>query len=356
MADRSRNVLLCGFGAFGAQHAAAWKKIEGTTLSVCEPDEGGRARAIAAGIPEERVIAEIDAGLEGADLVDIVATPGAHLDLCRKALKAGKPIMVEKPAARTVKDADDLAGLVDRHALPVQVGMILRCHPLTVRAVDMLAEGVIGDLKAIEGEFCGWKRMRPDASLVENDGVHFLDLMRYLAGKPIAALDAEGRTYLGGEAPDDISVSLRLGNDICATLRLGVVAGGDIDDPFVPGAVTRKTLRLVGTGGIVELDFNRNRLFHAPVEYRRSPGGWTPAPGDMLWRQVRGASPVELIATTARHFLAALDGSRDVLCNVEQGTQETTRVFAAIETALQRQAPPMIAVEHGTSRTERQRA
>lgn len=349
MADARRRVLICGYGAFGALHAAAWRQMGGDiALMVADPGEEARARARADGIAEADIGAESVALMERADLVDIVAPPAHHLPLVLQALDRGKPVLVEKPAVRTVGEAEVLVGKVAATGLAVQVGLVLRCHPLTGRARALLTEGAIGNLLAFEGDFSGWKRMRADASILENDGVHFLDLMRFLAGAPPVAVDARAASRLGGAVADDIRIELAFGNGISGHLRLGILAGGETEDPFVPGALTTKRLRLIGDKGNLVLDFNRNRLFHGEVGYAPAPGGWNVSPGAMRWEQVPSATPSALLARSFQVFLDAAAGRGEPLCPVREGTWELARVLAGIERALARPVPASIAIGEGS--------
>ena len=227
----------------------------------------------------------------------------------------------------------------------MQVGFVLRCHPLTLRAGALLAEGAIGRLLSVEGDFSGWKRMRADSSIIENDGVHFLDLMRHLVGAPVRAADARAASLLGGRRADDIRIALSHENGVTGHLRLGVLACGETEDGFMPGAVTTKRLRLIGDGGNLVLDFNRNTLTHAQVAYEESAGGWNVTPGAIVCEQVVGVTPVSLLAASFDVFMAASAGSGPVLCPAGEGALEMACLLEAIDRALARPPAPPIELE-----------
>jgi len=329
----SRTVLLAGFGAFGALHADAWRQLPDIRLLLAEPDEVARARALHAGFAEDDVVDDVAKALDRVDLVDIVSPPETHLPVARAALARNRPVLIEKPATRTRADA---LGLIEAAgATPVQVGLVLRAHPLVQRARALLAEGAIGPLLFLSGDFSGWKRMRADSSLLENDGVHFLDLMRHLADSPVAEVDAVSWSRLGGDRADDIRIDLRHANGLTAELRLGLPRGGEVEDTFVPGAVTRKTLTLCGTAGTLSLDFNAGRLYLGEVEYSPAPGGWAVAPASRRW-EAASATPVSLLTACFIRFLDCLDHGRPPLCDAAQRALELARVMAAVDRALAR--------------------
>ena len=341
MAER---VLICGFGAFGELHARAWRRFDpGISLMVADPSEQARARAGQLGIVADAIASDPAALMDRADIVDIVAPPAFHLPLALQALQAGKPVMIEKPAVRTVAEArrlHDAAG-----ALPVQVGLVLRAHPLVAEAAALLAAGEIGSLLAIEGDFSGWKRMRADSSLTENDGVHFLDLMRHLAGAPIAEVGARSWSLLDSDVADDIVVEPRFANGVSGRLRLGVLVAGATEDAFVPGAVTTKTLTLIGRAGNIAVDFNRNRLVLSRVRYTRSAGGHEVTPLSVSSRSALDVSPEALLSRSFGLFLDAVRGGAPVMCDVRQGALELAATLAAIDTALADQPRMSVPVE-----------
>ncbi len=330
----TRTVLIAGYGAFGALHAAAWSRLPGIALRVADAEAAARVRAVADGIAPEAVFADLAAAMAGADIVDIVTPPDAHVDVAEMALARGLPVLIEKPATRTLAEALRLQRLA--HGIPVQIGLILRAHPLTLRARALLAEGAIGRLISMSGDFSGWKRTREDSSLVENDGVHFLDLMRHLAGSPIASIDAVGHARLGGALADDIRIDTIHASGVTGELRLGLVRGGTVADSVVPDAQTRKELMLCGDGGLLHLDFNRNRLTKAAVRYAATPGGWHPHPGALETEEMGDTSTVDLLRASFAAFLDTLDHGTPPLSGVAEGAVDLARVTDAIATALAR--------------------
>ncbi len=200
-------VLICGFGLFGELHARAWRRLDpAIRLMVADPSQAALNRAAQLGIPAEGLSTDAASLVGRADMVAVVAPPALHLPLALMALEAGKPVLIEKPAVTTVAEAQALMGAIKD--VPTQIGMVLRAHPLVTQAKAMLASGEIGELVAIEGNFSGWKRMRADSSLVENDGVHFLDLMRHFAGHAIEAVSASSWSRLADDVVDDIVIEL----------------------------------------------------------------------------------------------------------------------------------------------------
>ncbi|MBL4629442.1 MAG: Gfo/Idh/MocA family oxidoreductase [Roseicyclus sp.] len=330
----TRTVLIAGFGAFGALHAQAWRDVPGMTLRVLDPDGAARARAAASGVPAGAIFADLEPALDRADIVDVVSPPATHMQVALAALDRGLPLLIEKPATPTVSEAQTLRAAAGQ--VPVQIGLILRAHPLSIRAREHLEKGDIGQLLSMSGDFSGWKRMCADCDLVANDGVHFLDLMRHFADSPIATVDGTSDARLGGTHADDIRIEVRHGNGIAGDLRLGLLRGAEVADSIVPGAVTRKELTLCGDRGMLHLDFNRNWLVHGTVTYSATAGGWRADPGKLTRVELPPVTPVSLLNASFQRFLSCVEDGQPPLCNLAEGAVELAQVCDAVALALSR--------------------
>ena len=115
---------IAGAGHFGRYHAlkvAASDRAE--LIGIHDPDEE-RARAVGWEAGTESM--NLTALLAAADAMIIAAPADAHHALASVALRAGKHVLVEKPIAATLAQADDLAALAAEHGLVLQVGHLER--------------------------------------------------------------------------------------------------------------------------------------------------------------------------------------------------------------------------------------
>jgi predicted dehydrogenase len=324
----SPTVLLCGFGAFGRQHAQAWREAApDMRLLVADPGKAAQAAAREAGCAVEDIAARPEDLISRADLVDIVTTSHEHYRLARAALDAGKPVIIEKPAVKTVDEAEDLAARAAGQGIPAQVQFVLRAHPLVIRAGRLLADGAIGRLVGMDAVFTGWKRMRADATLLENDGVHMLDLMRLFAGAAPDSFEVTGDRLLGGPIPETVHARLGYPGGARGYLRLGIMFGGKQPDAYLAGSLTTKTLALIGDAGSIAFDFNADTMDLTDISYRATEGGHTPTIGAMRQERVVNITPVVLLAECFRRFLGAMAGTDAVLCDLDQGAVEMTRLL-----------------------------
>ncbi|MFM2068192.1 MAG: hypothetical protein RLZZ584_3101, partial [Pseudomonadota bacterium] len=127
-------LLLIGAGAVGRMHLARCLRHPGIrVLGVVDPTEAGRAVALDAGLPcwaghEEALAATHPAAA-------IVATPNTtHVDIAMACLDRGVAVLVEKPVADTLAQAERLVAHAARTDVPVLVGHQRRHNPILKRA------------------------------------------------------------------------------------------------------------------------------------------------------------------------------------------------------------------------------
>jgi predicted dehydrogenase len=324
----SPTVLLCGFGAFGRQHARAWREVApGMRLLVADPGEAAREAAREAGCAPEDIAENAEDLIPRSDLVDIVTTSHEHYRLARVALDAGKPVIIEKPAVKTLTEARDLVTRATSGNLAAQVQFVLRAHPLVLKARQLITDGAIGRLVGMDAVFTGWKRMRPDATLLENDGVHMIDLMRYFAGTAPKSFEVIGDRLLGGPIPETVHARLGYPGGVKGYLRVGIMFGGKQPDAYLAGSLTTKILTLIGDEGSIALDFNADTMDVTEISYRVTEGGHTPTIGAMYQERVVNVTPTVLLVECFRRFMEAIAENQPVLCDLEQGAVEMTRLL-----------------------------
>ena len=182
---------IVGCGLIGRKRLASLPA--GAVRMVCDLDLA-RAEALArtAGCPATD---QLDVLLAQADIqAVIVATLNGSLsEIATRAVQAGKDVLVEKPAARTVAELDALATAAHAHDRLVRVGYNHRYHPALLKAREIVDSGALGPLMFIRGRYghggrVGYDReWRADPQLsgggeLIDQGVHLIDLAGWFLG------------------------------------------------------------------------------------------------------------------------------------------------------------------------------
>ena len=155
----------------------------------------------------------------------IVATPHTQrVEIITAAAQAGKHVFTEKPLALNKRDAIACVKACADNKVTLAVGYNWRCQPALQEIKRMLADGRLGKLLHIEGNFCGpsvyrfgpdhWRLDRAEgpAGGMTGRGVHVVDAMLYLAGR-IDTVHAQSlRRVLDYGIDDTTSMLLRFKN------------------------------------------------------------------------------------------------------------------------------------------------
>jgi predicted dehydrogenase len=145
-ANKRVTVGLIGCGGQGAGLARAFSKIAQVAY-VCDPDPAQRRR-VHAEVGAQHSVEDLRRVLDdpAVDAV-VIATPDHwHAPAAILACEAGKHVYVEKPQSHNLQESRWLVDAARRHQRVVQHGTQSRSSPLIANAVQMLREGVIGDV------------------------------------------------------------------------------------------------------------------------------------------------------------------------------------------------------------------
>jgi len=159
---------------------------------------------------------EAMAGEAPIEAVVVATGDRFHAQNACEALRAGKPVLVEKPLAQSFGDLRAIAQLKQETGLPLGTYLEMRFNPLHRRAAEIIASGEIGRVLAggvidhvgrDRAQFFARARTRSrDAvvSLVLQKGVHSLDLLNgYMGASPRRVSACGGLLHFGGDAPAD---------------------------------------------------------------------------------------------------------------------------------------------------------
>jgi predicted dehydrogenase len=186
----------------------------------------------------------------------IVATvEDQHRQPCLAAFAAGAGVLVEKPLATTIADAEAIVAAAGTANRPLLTGHVLRFDARYVRLHDTVLSGAIGDpltlyARRLNG-VAAQDRLRGRCSLPLFLGVHDYDVVRWVTGSDVAEVVARARRgFLAdrGMPVEDANVALlTLANGALATVELGWI----LPDTHPTGFDQR--LDVNGSRGRVEL-------------------------------------------------------------------------------------------------------
>jgi predicted dehydrogenase len=154
---------------------------------------------------------------ENIDAV-IIATPDhCHIVDAIDAMRAGKPVLCEKPMATTIEDCDAMLRVQQETGTPLRVAFNLRHHPMYQAMHDIARSGDLGRITTVwvrhfvgEGGnffFQDWHSLQKNVtSLLLQKATHDFDLIHFLSGSYTKRVCGIGhRTHFGGNKPNDLT-------------------------------------------------------------------------------------------------------------------------------------------------------
>jgi predicted dehydrogenase len=237
----SVGVGLVGAGAWGANVARAFSGASGARLRwICDLDAGRLARAQAAH-PLVRTTASLDELLADplVEAVAVAVDSHRHHPVARRALEAGRHVLVEKPMALSVSDAADLCAVARGAGRVLMVGHVLLHHPAVLRARELIAAGELGEIVYLHATRVGPGKIRAGECAWWSLAPHDVAVTLYLFGALPVSISATG-AGLRPERPDAAFATLRFADRRAAHVHVSRLAPEWHRTITVVG--TRKTL------------------------------------------------------------------------------------------------------------------
>jgi UDP-N-acetyl-2-amino-2-deoxyglucuronate dehydrogenase len=327
MRDRLRFAVV-GAGVIGRQHALVIDQLADRIELVAVVDEDVE-RAVelagaAGGTPFRRLAETID----DVDVVVVCTPTGQHGEVAIEALRAGKHVIVEKPAEVTVEKTDEIIEAQRKAGTLVTVISQHRFDPATEVALAAIGRGdlgrVVSGIASIDwwrsqdyydsGQWRGTWALDGGGALM-NQGVHTVDLLVAALGEPVEVFAYTGTLAHERIETEDVAAGVvRFASGALGVLHATTAA--------YPGLSAR--LQVHGDRGSVVIDNDRLVYFGSAPAADDGPG---PAAGSDP-RQMSDAHRLQYL-----NFLAALDGTEELRVDLETNRRSISVITGAYESA-----------------------
>jgi len=278
MIDRPRMAVI-GLGKYGRNHVLAYSDYSACDLRmVCDIDVA-RAEAMGKEFGVEWTCNVDEVLAAGIDAVGIATPDYAHTDVATRCLEAGKSVLVEKPLATSVAEAEGLLAAAEAAGVVAMVDFQNRWHPTFLQVRQLVEEGKIGrpsmgyvrlsNSITVAEEWLSWaSRSGPEWYLLS----HSLDLMCWiLEDTPVSVYAVGSKGVLRGrgiDCWDELQALVRF-RDSFVTFESSWIA------PAGAPSVLDAQVSLYGDAGKVEFDWDYAGLSYVGerLEYPWAAGG-----------------------------------------------------------------------------------
>jgi predicted dehydrogenase len=187
-------IAVLGCGYWGSNHVRTLKAL-GALHAVSDLNEA-RAQGFAA----EQDVAAIapDALFEHKEIDAIVMAlpPQFHAEAAIRAVEAGKHVLVEKPIALTVTDAERAVAAARARKRVFMVGHVLRYHPAFEKLQSLIGEGELGEVKYIHSHRLGLGKFHTENDALWDLAPHDLSMILAITGEAPVDVRGEGAAVL----------------------------------------------------------------------------------------------------------------------------------------------------------------
>lgn len=205
-------VGLFGVGHLGKFHLANWQQISGVeVVGFYDPSDKAAQEVsekfqLARFVDPERLMDVIDAA-------DIVAPTNYHFELCKKAIRKGKHVFVEKPLANTMEEARELMKLSKESNIKMQVGHVERFNPAFLALENINLNPMFIEVHRL----AQFNPRGTEVSVILDLMIHDIDIILSLVKSEVRYIAANGVNVMT-ETPDIANVRMEFHNGCVANL------------------------------------------------------------------------------------------------------------------------------------------
>ena len=337
--DRTR-IAVAGAGYIGQAHIGAARQSASVRLSaVVDPSSAARPIADAAGVPLYASLAELFAANAPDGIV--LATPNPlHVPQALECIAARIPMLLEKPIAPTVAEAESLVRAADAARARILIGHHRAHSPIMAKAREVVDSGVLGRLVAVMGSATflkpdqyfadgPWRREIGGGPILLNM-IHEVHNLRMLCGEIVAVQAFASHAVRGFPVEDTVAINLRFESGVLGTFMLSDTAAcarsweqTSQENPAYTSYADEDCYVIAGTNGSLSVPTMRLKTYARPED--RS--WWKPFEVGVV--AIQRDDPIR---RQMEHFGAVVRGEEEPLVTARDGLANL-RVTEAIVAA-----------------------
>ncbi|MCX9010287.1 MAG: UDP-N-acetylglucosamine 3-dehydrogenase [Candidatus Methanoperedens sp.] len=293
-----------GAGAMGQNHLRIYSEMQNVELAgICDTDST-RAEYLAKKYGTKPYFDHKKLLEQGLDGVSIAVPTTLHARVALDTIDSGTHLLVEKPVADNLENADVIINAAHDAKVKLMVGHIERYNPAVTRLKEIIGSGMLGKIVSISSRRVGPYNPRiRDVGIIMDLGVHDVDVISYLYGRKIN----EVYTIAGSDIhsfEDHASILLRCDNNLSGMVETNWLTPHKI-----------RNLTAIGLKGVAYLDYIKQTLeLH-----------------DEMWIRTAKVETREPLKNELEHFVKAISNGSTIVSNGETSRHALQVVMAAIE-------------------------
>lgn len=329
------SVAVVGAGYWGPnliRNFAACRDVR--LVAVCDKDEA-RLKKVCAPYPAVEQVGDLDSLLARGDVDAVaIATPvHTHSPIGLAALNAGKHVLLEKPLAGSVREAQELVQVAREKQLTLMVDHTFIYSPPVRKMKALLDTGELGELYYLDSVRINLGLFQHDVNVVWDLAPHDLSIMDYLVGRLPRSLSAFGTCHTDNhrEIEDVAYLNLDFGDGLMASFHVNWLSPVKIRHFIVGGSKKSIVYNDLEPAEKIKV-YDRGITLNSDAEQRRGilVGYRT---GDVWSPHLEGGEPLQ---SMVQHFAECVRDRKTPLTDGESGLR-VVRILDAAQRSIKAQ-------------------
>jgi predicted dehydrogenase len=230
-------VGIIGYGYWGPNLLRNFTACPDTeVLAVCDASPARRA-AVSRAYPGLATVASVDELLELPIDAAVVATPvSTHFPIAMQCMEAGRDVLVEKPLAGTVREAQVLTDRAAKLGRVLMVDHTYLFNNAVRRMKELVDSGELGDLHYVDSVRINLGLFQNDVNVMWDLAPHDLSIVEYLLGVPARSISAWGCAHADPGIEDVAYVNVDYGDRLMANFHVNWLSPVKVRQMIVAGS------------------------------------------------------------------------------------------------------------------------
>ncbi len=262
----------------------------------------------------------------------ILATPmSTHFALAKEALEAGKHVLVTKPIAASVREAEELISLAERSKRVLMVDHTFIYTHAVRKMKEIVKEGTLGNIYYFDSVRINLGLFQQDLNVVWDLAPHDLSILAFVLEKTPLSLVATGAVHSNNQIENMAYISMELEGNILAHIHVNWLAPVKVRRTIIGGSKKMliyddlepdEKIKIYDRGVDIS-NTNKRGIYKTLIEYRM---------GDMYAPTIE---KTEALAQECEHFIQCIqEGTRPITDGYEG--LKMVRILEAIEMSLRK--------------------
>src|SRR4030095_2966109 len=231
-------IAVVGYGYGGPNRTRNFAETEGASVVMCCDSDPRRLALALKRFPAMACATDFDEALRNPDVNAVaVATPvHTHYELAKRAIKAGKHVLVEKPLTARVDHAEELVALAEKNGVALMVDHVFVYSPPVLKMKELVSQGSLGKLFFIDSVRINLGLFQHDVNVVWDLAPHDLSIVDFLVERLPVSLSATGGIHANHEIEDVAYLNHDYGDGLIANFHVNWLSPVKVRQMIIGGS------------------------------------------------------------------------------------------------------------------------